>query len=151
MPSLQRVYRRALFATEPPGAPHLPVAQSYFYRRTPGHNILLLDHWVVRAAPADQKRPVPANDGASVLAHNMGFDPHRTGVDCFYTATRNGAPLAWKLDVKPEHEPRPTYEGMVPVTRGSYWIISCDKRIIRNHGDVWNPRAMELYAALYVL
>jgi hypothetical protein len=151
MPSLQRAYRRALFVTKPLGAPHLPVPQYYFYRRTPGHNLLLLDHWVVRATAADQKRPVPANDPASVLAHNMGFDPHRSGADCFYTTAKKGAPLAWKIDLKPEHEPRPTYEGMVPVTRGSYWIIGCDKRIIKSHGDVWSPAAMELYATLYLL
>ena len=152
MPSLQRQYRRAVLRTDPPGALHIPVPQHYFYRRTPGHNILLLDHWVVRAAAADRRRPAPANDPARVLEHNLRIDFSQPGADCFYTSTKGRDPLAWKIDVTPASGARPLYKRRwLPVTRGSYWIISCGKPIIRNHGDVWNPAAMELYATLYLL
>jgi hypothetical protein len=150
MPSLQRVYTNGVLDVPASHLP-VPVRQSYFYRRTPGHNILLLDHWVVPAKPAEKAELIPEDDPASVIEHNLRANFFRPEADCFYTSEAHGKPKAWRIATQPANGVRPRYKDQLPVTRGCYWIIRCDGDIIKNHGDVWNQKAMELYAALYLL
>lgn len=62
---------------------------------------------------------------------------------------------AWKFVTKPPPEEQAwrEREGYVPGSnmRTSYWIVRCGPEIIKNHGDVWNVNAMEMYAAIYRL
>src|SRR5256884_196577 len=126
------------------------VPQAYFYEHTPGHNPLLVDHWIVRAEPKDTQEPPPDNDPVKVLAYNLNFATQTPEI--FYTSLAKAqVPLGWKIGRNSVPQGWSQYEGRLPVQRGDYWIIRCDKPLIRGHNDVWSTATMELYAALFRL
>lgn len=148
-PSLRRKYSTLL---KLPASRPLQVNQSWFYRRTPGHQPLLVDHWLVPAPP-----PPPDPDPAFALApaspaevleqnlHYGALDPLG-----FWTST---PPQYWRLTLHPPAEEQAFAGRFGPLnpSRGSYWFIRCDRRIIKDHNDVWSTTAMEVYAGLYRL
>jgi hypothetical protein len=129
------------------------VPQSYYYRRTPGHNSLLVNHWITNA-PSQAE----ANDGRSSFQQNL--DPRRQRdlkTRTFTTSdTKNGTNrLSWQITTTPPDPSWSEYKGYKPIflgakaVRSGYWIMRCPKEIIRNHNDVWNQQAMDTYAALF--
>lgn len=66
-PSLRRKYMQLLKIKGP-----CDVNQSWFFRRTPGHQPLLVDHWLDECPPAE----APRNSPAGVLEENLDL---RTG------------------------------------------------------------------------
>jgi hypothetical protein len=64
----------------------------------------------------------------------------RTLVRWKFTLQPSQADLDWSHKFGPLHP-----------SRCSYWLIRCDKRIIRDHNDIWSDTTMEAYAALYRL
>jgi hypothetical protein len=153
-PSLWRSYdgRDFILALET-NAPLVKVPQSYYYRRTPGHNPLLVNHWIV-PAPGDSE----ADDGQSQLHKNL--DLKRTAevqARTFQTSPRKGTgkPKVWQITTAPPDPKWSTYHGYKPLFLGrnavksGYWIMRCEKEIIRGHNDIWSQQAMETYAALF--
>jgi len=128
------------------------VPQSYYYRRTPGHNPLLVNHWIV-PAEAD---PEPLRE-QTALQQNFDLKrPAEIASRTFHTSPRKpgGKTNTWKIVDSPPDPKWSTYKGLrslssIPnASRSGYWIIRCDKEIIDGHNDVWNVQAMETYAAL---
>lgn len=157
-PSLQRRYSNVL--EWPPGSKHQGekpplVHQSYYYSRTPGHNPLLVDHWIVpESAPAG---PVPCAVCGDVLQHNLRRDV--TDAEVFFSTpkdvTTQQPAKAWRMtsDIRKSDDPNwNKFHGAQAKERTSnYWTIRCPKELISGHNDIWNSRAMEMYAALYRL
>lgn len=150
-PSLWRNYDDGVLAHHKrDGQPAVEVPQSFFYQHTPGHNPLLVDHWIIRARDGEATEPPPVNDATSVLQHNL--NPNTEQPDIFYTTSRPGnSPLAWNISTNPVPAGWSQYQGYPPVKRGNYWIIRCDKPLIASHNAVWTQTTMELYAALFRL
>jgi hypothetical protein len=141
-PSLQRVYTQLLKLSTP-----CRVNQSWFYRRTPGHQPLLVDHWLKRRGPEDVEMDV-----TQVLERNLDY---RTTQPLEFWAHLSGSgkrPLdSWELTRSPAPvDVRWANKfGLLVPSRSSYWIIRCDKDVIRDHNDIWSDTALEVYAALY--
>ena len=151
-PSLWRKYDGNDFILETNTA-NLQIPQAYYYRRTPGHNPLLVNHWIVPAPAA----PKP-DDKQSLLQQNM--DPARASDltnRVFHTSPRKKGdpPHTWHITSTPPDLDWSTYKGVKPVFLGpravysGYWIMRCTKEIIRGHNDIWSLQAMETYAALF--
>jgi len=153
-PSLWRSYDGRDFILDmPSNAPSVKVPQYYYYRRTPGHNPLLVNHWITNA-PSQAE----ANDGRTSFQQNL--DPRRERdlkTRTFTTSeTKNGTNrLSWQISTTPPDPSWSEYKGYKPIflgakaVRSGYWIMRCPKQIIRNHNDVWNQQAMDTYAALF--
>jgi hypothetical protein len=138
----------------------IKIPQSYYYRRTPGHNPLLVNHWIVPAVEQPRTEEAKADARQSFMQRNM--DLRRTAEvtnRTFYTSPRKpgGQPSVWQITTAPpsEDEKWSTYKGHKPVAlgpravRSGYWILRCPKEIIRGHDDIWSQQAMETYAALF--
>jgi hypothetical protein len=154
-PSLQRWYTTNLLATAHTNDPQPAVHQSAFYKRTPGHHPLLVDHWVQNQRTLD---PSEASDPASVLRHNLDFSVEKDQARVFQTSPRGkkGKPHEWLVTDTPPTRKAEKWTRQfhdLPPRRypSDYWIIRCDKGLIRGHGDVWSTTTMEMYAALYRL
>jgi hypothetical protein len=141
-PSLRHKYTDLIKITEP-----CRVNQSWFYRRTPGHQPLLVDHWLTESE-AETKPP----DGhPAVLEANLQTnEPLEFWA---HISAANGSVRRWKLTLRTAKVDRRWANkfGCLEPSRCSYWFIRCDKRIIRDHNDIWSDTAMEVYAALYRL
>ncbi|MFN0080536.1 MAG: hypothetical protein ACKVY0_29055 [Prosthecobacter sp.] len=129
--------------------------QSYYYRRTPGHNPLLVDHWVVpELAPS---RATPCDTCAGVLQDNLRLDEGLGDAELFFTTPKNAQSgvKAWRVaEEVPSHAKKDweRVKGLLPLDRQSnYWTIRCPKELIGGHNDIWSAQAMEMYAALYRL
>jgi hypothetical protein len=152
-PSLWRSYDGGDFilALDAKASP-IKIPQSYYYRHTPGHNPLLVNHWIVPVAEDAE----PAG-GRQQLRQNI--DLRRTA-DVqnrpFHTSPRKHSAKAkvWKITTCPPSVTWSTYRGFKPLGIGTnavksgYWIMRCEKEIIAGHNDVWSQQAMETYAAL---
>ena len=125
------------------------VNQSWFYRRTPGHQPLLVDHWLEECLPA----PDPPTSHAEVLEENLDYKTTNALEFWAHLSGTNGALRRWKLTLQPPEADRAWTRkfGSLYPSRCSYWLIRCDKRIIRYHSDIWSDTTMEVYAALYRL
>ena len=153
-PSLWRQYDGRDFILKLPAtATNVTIPQWYYYRRTPGHNPLLVNHWIV---PADASSG-PTQIGRMVQEQS---DPAFASVErTFRTSPRKagGEGRTWKLTtVPPEKEADwASYKGYKPLGIGEravasgYWIIRCPKQIIAGHNDVWSQQAMDTYEALF--
>jgi hypothetical protein len=128
------------------------VPQWYYYQRTPGHNPLLVNRWIV-PADADCK---PLRD-QTVVQHNLDpKDPSEISSRTFQTSPRKagGRTNTWKIVDSPPDPKWSTYKGLRSMSsignasRCGYWIIRCEGEIINGHNDVWSTQAMETYAAL---
>jgi hypothetical protein len=151
-PSLQRWHKEVL---QKEGEKKAAIHQSYYYRRTPGHNPLLVDHWVVpEIAPS---REVPCATCEEVLRDNLRLDAELGDAALFFTTpkdTQSGT-KAWRVSDKVPVHAKKDWErvkGLLPVDRQSnYWTIRCPQELIGGHNDIWSAQAMEMYAALYRL
>jgi hypothetical protein len=197
LPGLRQLYRKVVLAPENnphPNDKNAPypdehidygqVPQRFYNQTTPGHNQLLVDHWIVPieapdAAAVDREWPIPADGKAKdfanpeqVMRQNHFAPPIelRAGDYVFRTRQRDEDKVwTWKLTDRPalkavaqEASTEPAgqrasdilawshYGSDIPFPRPSpYWIVQCDKPLIKDHGDVWSDNAMELYMALY--
>jgi hypothetical protein len=97
-----------------------------FYTATPGHNEFLINHKTVRdkTIPATGVKAIPTN-----LSHNL------TG-GVFATDGPNETLELWQIK----------RTGNVDVP---YWDVKVDPSIIKNHGDIWNPKAQAMMAAIF--
>ena len=125
------------------------VWQSWFFRRTPGHQPLLVDHWLeeqqgIGTAPQTHEE---------ILNENLDYETDNPLFFWAHTSDK-GCPIKhWKITLQPAPSDRSWAARFGPLqpSRCSYWFIRCDKRIIRDHNDVWSDTTMEVYAALYRL
>lgn len=141
-PSLKRRYTTGIFGAK--GQTHAGIRQSAFYRKTPGHQPYLINHWIVL-----DKNPVPNTNTstgdffASNISQKTTQNPY-----VFYTS-RPAA--AWCVTNQPPGKPV-TLNGLPLAMQDSdYWIMNCGKALIASHGDIWSTKTMEMYAALYRL
>jgi hypothetical protein len=137
------------------GTNAIKIPQHYYYRKTPGHNPLLVNHWIV---PARQER-APATD-TTIFQQNMQSGKSGDPADfTFFTSPRRpkGKPREWEITTTPHPADWSTYKGHRPVAatpkaaRSGYWIVRCEKEIMSGHNDIWSQQAMETYAALFTL
>lgn len=143
-PSLQRSYTNLFEGS------NRAVHQSEFYKRTPGHNPLLVDHWIVR----EDKKEAAARTREEIFNLNLDYQtPQPLEFLAVPAGEREAKPQVWKLSESPppkEEKWARQLGGLVPRRFPSaFWIVRCDERLIRSHNDVWTNTAMELYAALY--
>lgn len=158
-PSLQRQHKDVLTnGSRDDRGRHIPsgsVHQSYYYRRTPGHNPLLVDHWIVKEPQPG--RESPCADCAGVLRDNLRLDAKLNDAGVFFTSPKPTDKVvgSWRVtEAVPEYA-KPDWghvKGLLPIDRKSnYWTIRCPKELIGGHNDIWSSQAMEMYAALYRL
>jgi hypothetical protein len=119
------------------------VNQRLFFTHTPGHNDFLLDHAIV---PLDIMAPVPQRSRA--FEENLENPQARpaSGADTQATpifATGEGPPNEWKWW-------RLNYTGNAR-QRSLFWIVKVPKQILNGHGDIFNPAARDMMAALFRL
>jgi hypothetical protein len=98
-----------------------------FYTATPGHNDFLINHETVKLDKTIQAHGVKALP--TNLSHNL------TG-EIFATDGPNETLELWHID----------RVGNVDVP---YWDVKVDPSIIKNHGDIWNPKAQAMMAAIF--
>jgi hypothetical protein len=142
-PSLRRKYTDLIKIKGP-----CDVNQSWFFRRTPGHQPLLVDHWLEERA-----QEAKSLSHAGVLEDNLNYQTEQPLEFWAHSSGAKGALKRWKLTLQPAPADRNWGGkfGSLHPSRCSYWFIRCDKRLIRDHNDVWSNTAMEVYAALYRL
>lgn len=99
-----------------------------FYTATPGHNEFLINHETVK-----MDKTIQAPGGLNALQTNLS---HNLTGEIF---TTDGAPGRLEL----WHIKR---TGNVDVP---YWDVKVDPSIIKNHGDIWNPKAQAMMAAIF--
>jgi hypothetical protein len=122
------------------------VNQRIFFTRTPGHNEFLLDHAIV---PLELPHPTPNEQTLSrAFDENLEHALARpaSGTDTQVSpifATGEGPPQAWKWW-------RLNYTGN-PTTRSLFWIVKVPRQILNGHGDIFNPAARDMMAALFRL
>lgn len=100
-----------------------------FFTSTPGHNAALINY---QAEPFDLKYQPPVGT-RSALELNLSYKLPNDRVAL--PNDTNGIDL-WNLR-------------RISTIDVPYWNIQVDKRIIRNHGDIWNPKAEALLAGLF--
>ncbi len=145
-PSLQRKYTNGVLVDPgQAGFPdHDPIRQSAFYNKTPGHQPLLINHWIVKQPGAN----LPSDTSHdAVMSANLAANV--TDHDRFFTSAGHLPAAVWRLEIESPSTPY-SIGGKVPAMKDSdYWVINCDKEIISGHNDIWNPAAMEMYAGLF--
>jgi hypothetical protein len=99
-----------------------------FYTTTPGHNELLINHQTEKL-PKTIQAPGGLNALQTNLSHNL------TG-EVFTTDGPGGTLELWQIK----------RTGTVDVP---YWNVKVDPSLIRNHGDIWNPKAQAMMAAIF--
>jgi hypothetical protein len=148
-PSLQRKYTEGVLKMDKKKTPHsIPVPQAYFYEHTPGHNPLLVDHWIVKEKDAGGS--LPPNDSQKIFELNLAPPPAGISPSLFYTSSKKGV-VTWNIGRAPCPADWSQYKGYAPVRRGNYWVIRCDGDLIASHTAIWTENTMELYAALFRL
>lgn len=99
-----------------------------FYTTTPGHNELLINHETIKLP-----KTINAPGGLDALQTNLS---HNLAAEVFTTDGPNGMLELWHLK----------RTGNVDVP---YWDVKVDPSIIKNHGDIWNPKAKAMMAAVF--
>jgi hypothetical protein len=99
-----------------------------FYTATPGHNEFLINHETVKT-----DKTIQAPGGLNALQSNLS---HNLIADVFATDGPNGMLELWKIK----------QTGNVDVP---YWDVKVDPSIIKDHGDIWNPKAQAMMAAIF--
>jgi hypothetical protein len=138
------------------GQPDPAIPQAYYYKRTPGHNPLLINRFI---EPDPGQGPLPR--AVNLFQANLDHTRHDTQSALhFQTSSRldNGEAKSWCINFPPETTTNATwssYDGRRPVAwdeparESAYWLLRCPAEIIHDHNDIWNKQAMETYAALY--
>jgi hypothetical protein len=150
-PTLWRWYNGNDFILAP-GSPPTRIPQWYYYRRTPGHNPLLVNNWVVTNSSA----AAAVAPGLTAFQQNLDFRRTDEAEGRFFHTTRpDGGRNFWKFTTEPADPKWSTYHGCKPyflrphAQPSGYWIMQCPKEIISGHDDIWNQQAMDMYAALF--
>jgi hypothetical protein len=136
------------------------VPQSLYYKRTPGHNPLLVNRWVERAETIVST--------AIAMSENLRFDISSNQAKYFFTTSKKGGGLdKWVIrlpesNLTQKNQAWSSWQGYKPICwdrgdgnatkdrgQSAYWIIRCPGEIIGGHNDIWNQQAMETYAALF--
>lgn len=141
-PSLRRVYTQVVKIKG-----SCKVNQSWFYRRTPGHQPLLVDHWLKRCNSV-----VTDMEMTQVLEQNLNYQTTTPLAFCAHLSGSGRGPLySWELtrDPAPADVKWANKFGSLVPSRASYWIMRCDKDVIRDHNDIWSDTTLEVYAALF--
>jgi hypothetical protein len=99
-----------------------------FYTATPGHNNFLINHETVK-----MEKTIQAPGGLNALQTNLS---HNLSGEVFTTDGPNGTLDLWHLK----------RTGNVDVP---YWDVKVDPTIIKDHGDIWNPKAQAMMAAIF--
>lgn len=99
-----------------------------FYTATPGHNELLINHETVKLP-----QTIQAPGGLDALQTNLS---HNLAAEVFTTDGPNGTLDLWQIK----------RTGNVDVP---YWDVKVDPSIIKDHGDIWNPKAKAMMAAVF--
>ena len=119
--------------------------QSFFYSRTPGHNPLLVGHWLRKSE----------QQGAALLdedAFQSNLDFSDPSPKTFYVRSGSGNANLWNITEETPESYEGSFRGNTPAPWTSpYWVVECGEELIADHGDVWSPEAMEVYAGLYRL
>jgi len=164
VPTLWRDYRGDDFILEKtPGAEDVKIPEGYYYRRTPGHNPLLVNRFIElsKTQPVEPSKQAERQAQSSVSKNLLqpAGDPFE-----FSTTARDGSAVyTWRVNFPPVTEAFKTFstfEGRRPVAwtqesgdypyrESAYWIASCTPEIIFDHTDIWSQQAMDTYAALY--
>jgi hypothetical protein len=100
-----------------------------YFTSTPGHNKVLVNH----VAEKLEGHPLISRHGLTALEMNLS---HNLVGDAFALDGANGELELWHLKRVSDID--------VP-----YWNVQVDKRIIKNHGDIWNDRAEALMAGVF--
>jgi hypothetical protein len=103
-------------------------SERQFYTSTPGHNEFLINHETVKLP-----KTMTAPDGMSALQTNLS---HNLTGEVFTTDGPPGTLELWHLKAV----------GSVDVP---YWDVKVDPAIIKDHGDIWNPKAQAMMAAIF--
>lgn len=113
---------------EAPGPGDKPMSERRFYTSTPGHNDTLINHVTV-----DLHQTMDSPRGNPAFETNLEQNFPGNG----FTLNGPGDKLnLWQIQRVGEVD--------VP-----YWDVKVDPSIIKNHGDLWNPRAEAMMAALF--
>lgn len=104
-------------------------SERHYYTSTPGHKNELINHDTTPST-----FPVHFPPGTSAVTLNLS---HNLSGDVVALPTDSGGIELWQLKQRPTAVDVP------------YWDIQVDKRIIKSHGDVWNPKAEALLAGLF--
>ncbi len=122
------------------------ISQRLFFTHTPGHNDRLLDHAIVPlaiAAPTPQRpRAFDENLQFPQALPASGADAQATPI--FATGgepTEQGTTTPWRWW-------RINYTGSA-TQRSPFWIVKVPKEILNGHGDIFNPNAVDMMAALF--
>lgn len=99
-----------------------------FYTATPGHNEMLINHETVKLP-----QTIQAPGGLDALQTNLS---HNLAAEVFTTDGPNGTLELWHIK----------RTGNVDVP---YWDVKVDPSIIKDHGDIWNPKAKAMMAAVF--
>lgn len=146
-PSLQRQYTNGIFGIN--NQPHPPISQWEFYQRTPGHQALLINHWIVKEKALAPKTNVsPDEIFEDNISQTSTQDPY-----VFFTSPHGKYPAAgWRISTHDLAVKPVTLNGLpLAMQDSNYWIMNCGKELIANHGDIWSTTTMEMYADLYRL
>jgi hypothetical protein len=111
-----------------PGPAKLPESERRFYTSTPGHNQLLINHVTEKLS-----RTIDSKKGLKALEMNLS---HNLTGETFTLDGPNQTLELWQIK----------HIGDVDVP---YWDVKVDPSIIKNHGDLWNPRAEAMMAAIF--
>ena len=99
-----------------------------FYTSTPGHNAFLINH-----ETEDMHQTLP---GRGQTAFEVNLSHHALVGHIFTTDDGAGGLKLWHF--------KPVGPVDVP-----YWDVAVDPAIIKDHGDIWNPRARAMMAAVF--
>jgi hypothetical protein len=145
-PSLRHSYTNLL---KVPATSPRHFHQSTFYKRTSGHQPLLVDHWIVANTNATEREA----DHDAILNENLNYATDKPFEFLAMVPGKTNLAVPWKLTVACPDWDKSWHNqfGELSTLRSSYWFVRCNKQLIRGHNDVWSDTAAELYAALYRL
>jgi hypothetical protein len=163
LPSLRRLYSGADFVLERVGDyAQVEIPQYEYYRRTPGHNPLLVNRFIEAV-----RGHAGATDVSWRQIHKNLIEPKRDLLEFETTSADRKTTHGWRIVFPPaqgsDDDAFSRYDGRRPVVwtqepAGSgryrykdtaYWILQCPKAIISGHTDIWSQAAMDTYAALH--
>ncbi len=122
------------------------INQRLFFTHTPGHNDRLLDHAIV---PLAINHPTPTRSRA--FEENLEFPQALPSSGTDEQATpifATGGELTEAGTTTPWRWWQIDYTGSA-TQRSAFWIVKVPKEILNGHGDIFNPNAIDMMAALF--
>ena len=122
------------------------ISQRLFFTHTPGHNERLLDHAIL---PLEIAGPPPHfTEG---FEENLQFPQALPASSADAQATpifATGGELTDQGTTTPWRWWRINYTGSM-LQRSPFWIVKVPKEILDGHGNIFNPNAIDMMAALF--